>query len=64
MMLIFLENSGQNGQRSHFLTAVHDQNDRARGDNDFKHTIQGTGWLKIGKIDLDLKNNQGSHEII
>ena len=33
----FLENFGQNGQLSHFLNALNDQNDRARRVNDFKH---------------------------
>ena len=38
---------GQNGQRSHFLTTKHDQNDSARRDNDSKHIIYGGGRLKI-----------------
>ena len=54
---------GQNGQRSHFLTTKHDQNDGARRDNDSKHIIYGGGRLKIWIIELEFKNNQGSHEI-
>ena len=50
---------GQNGQRSHFLTTKHDQNDSARRDNDSKHIICGGGRLKIWIIELEFKNNQG-----
>ena len=49
LRLIFLENFGQNGQRSHFLTTIHDQNDRARRDNDFKQYNLGWGSVEILK---------------
>ena len=36
--------TGQNGQRSNFLAAKHDQNNSARRDNDSKHIIYLWQW--------------------